>query len=104
MRIFVPDCSTSIAPMPRSATLSMSSRISLKFKCPALSNELVAQRVFRFRELESRASVIPIRLHHQENEVLRRDCGEEGDVLLRDERKLQHLAGVQLRVGSDRLD
>src|SRR5205085_6927133 len=104
MRSFVPACSISSETMPRSATLSMSSRISLKFKCSALSNQLVAQRVLRLGELESRAAVIPIRPHHQKHEVLRRDRRQERDVLLRDERELQHLSGIQLRVRANGLD
>src|SRR5690349_19087130 len=62
---FVPACSTSTEAIPLSATLSISSRISLKFKSSALSNELVAQQVLRSGELESRAAVIAVGTHDE---------------------------------------
>src|ERR1051326_1108180 len=62
---FVPACSTSTEAIPLSATLSISSRISLKFKSSALSNQLVAQQVLRLGELESRAAVVAVGTHDE---------------------------------------
>src|SRR5437764_15385871 len=104
MRSFVPACSISSETMPRSATLSINSRISLKFKSAILSRKLARQSRLGFGQLESRPAVIPVRLHDQKHEVLRRDRGKEDDVFLRDERELQHVAGVEFRVGTNRLD
>ena len=91
--------------MPLSATLSISSRISLKFKCAYLSDQLVAKQMLGLGELESRPAVVAVRLQDEKDVVLGRDLGEKRDVLLGDERELQHLAGVELGVGvTDRLD
>src|SRR5438105_4056708 len=104
MRSFMPACSISTPAMPRSATLSISSRISLKFKSDP-SHQFVAQQMLRARQLESCAAVIAVRPEHEEDVILRSDCRKKGDVLLGHEGKLKHLAGVELRVGDPhRLD
>src|SRR3954451_15137451 len=91
MRRRMPACSISRVAMPRSATLSISSRISLKFKS-ASSDQFVAQQMLRARQLVSRPAVIAVRLQHEEHVILRSDRGKKGDVLFRDQRELQHLA------------
>src|SRR5437588_5188148 len=97
MRSFMPACSISTVPMPRSATLSMSSRISLKFKL-ATSDQLVAKCVLRFRKLVPRTAVIAVRPHHEQQKVLRRDRREQGDVLLGEERELQNVARIEIGI------
>src|SRR4029078_3972636 len=91
--------------MPLSATLSMSSRISLKFNVGYLSNQLVPKQILRLRELVSGASVVPVGPQDEQDVVLGRYLGQECNVLLGNERELQHFAGVQLRIRvADRLD
>src|SRR5258708_29198328 len=88
IRTFRPACSISTPAMPRSATLSISSRISLKFNSVP-SDQLVAKSVLRFGQFVSRTAVIAVRPHHEQEKVLRRDRREQGNVLLGDERELQ---------------
>src|SRR3954471_15755109 len=97
MRSFMPACSISTVPMPRSATLSMSSRISLKFNS-ATSDQLVAKRVLRLRKLVARAAVIAVRPHHEQQKVLRGDRREQGDVLFGEQRELQNVACIQVGI------
>src|SRR3954467_5079323 len=97
MRSFMPACSISTVPMPRSATLSMSSRISLKFNS-ATSDQLVAKRVLRLRKLVPRTTVIAVRPHHEQQKVLRRDRREQGDVLFGEESELQNVARIQVGI------
>src|SRR5712691_7429021 len=105
MRTFVPACSISTPPMPRSATLSISSRISFRFKWLPLSDQLIAKRQPRFGQLETCPPVVAAGPQHEQDEVLRRNGGEERDVFLGDERELMHVARIQLRVGDlDGLD
>src|SRR5216684_4562778 len=87
IRTFSPACSISTAPIPRSATLSISSRISLKFNS-ATSDQLVAKSVLRFGQLVPCAAVIAVRPHHEQQKVLRRDLREQGNVLLGGRRKI----------------
>src|SRR6266542_4510781 len=104
MRSRVPACSTSTAPMPRSATLSINSRMSFRFNV-ATSDQFVSKKMLRLRQLEPRPPVITVGAHHQQDVVLGRDRREEGDVFLGDERELQHVAGVEIGVGkADRLN
>src|SRR6059058_2807179 len=87
MRTFVPACSISTPAIPRSATLSMSSRISFRFnRCP--SDQLVAQKILRPGQLESGPPVIAVRPENEKDQVLLRDGGEKRDVFLRDEGEL----------------
>src|SRR5436305_10480213 len=104
MRTFRPACSISTPAIPRSATLSISSRISLKFNS-ATSDQLVAQRVFCFVQLVPRAAVIAVRPHHEQEKVLRGDRREQGNVRFGEERELQNIAGIEVTVGeTDRID
>src|SRR6185295_291925 len=98
MRSFRPACSISRPAMPLSATLSMSSRISLKFKF-APSDQFVAQEMFCARQLESRAAVVAVGPQHEEHVILGGYRRKERDVLLGHQGKLQHLAGIELGVG-----
>src|SRR5438128_8155440 len=97
MRSFGPASWISRSAMPRSATMSISSRISLKFKIPT-SGELVAQELLRARQLESRPPVVAIGPKNQQHVIVRRHFRNEGDVFLRHQRELQNLAGVQSSV------
>src|SRR5690348_676845 len=93
MRTLVPACSISTSPMPNSATLSINSRISLKFKI-GTSGELVAQLLFGARQFKPRSPVVSVRSGHEKNVILGCHGGNESVVLLRHERKLQHVAGI----------
>src|ERR1043165_2433625 len=90
MRSRVPACSTSTAAMPRSATLSIISQISFRFKS-LTSDQFVSKQMLRLRQLEPRAAVVAVGAHDQQDVVLRRDRREKGDDLLGDERELQHI-------------
>src|SRR5581483_4848052 len=104
MRSFVPACSISTSVTPSSATFSISSTISLKFKI-ATSGELGAKELLGARQLETCPPEISLGRRHQNDVVLRTDSGDERSVLLRDERELQDLSRVQLGVrNADRLD
>src|SRR5438067_12194905 len=104
MRSRVPACSISSSAIPRSATISISVRISLKFKLNS-SGELVAEQLFGPRELESRPPVVSIRLQNQKDVILRRHSGDKRDVPLGHQGKLQHVSGIQLCVReADRFD
>src|SRR6185436_2161436 len=97
MRSRVPACSTSTAPMPRSATLSINSRMSFRFNV-ATSDQLVSKQMLRLGQLESCPAVIAVGPHHEQDVVLRRDRREKGNVLLGDERELQHVAGIEIGI------
>src|SRR5882757_1656839 len=87
MRTLVPACSISTPAIPRSATLSMSSRISFRFnRCP--SDQLVAKQDLRPGQLESGPPVIAVRPENEKDEVFLRDGREKCDVPLRDEGEL----------------